>query len=62
MNFPDANHPIWPIIRVASRALVLLFGLWMFYNSLDPRDIKTILLCIFADAGMTSWATIAKKE
>ena len=62
MNLPDATHPIWPILRVTTRAGVLLFGLWLFYNSLDPRDIKTMLLAIFADAGLTAWSTAARKE
>jgi len=62
MNFPEASHPIWPILRVTTRSLVLLFGLWCFYSGLDPRDVKTILLAIFADAGLTAWSTVAKKE
>lgn len=43
-----------PIVKIAVRATVLLFGLWMFYNKLDPRDIKTLLLCIFADSALSS--------
>ena len=41
-----------PIIRVVIRAGVVLLGLYLFYNQLDPRDIKTILLCVFADMGL----------
>ena len=41
-----------PIVRVVIRAGVVLLALHLFYSHLDPRDIKTILLCLFADAGL----------
>mgnify|MGYP006393802375 CR=1 FL=1 len=62
MKLPDANHPIWPILRVTTATLVLLFALWAFYNKLTPSDAKTMLLAIMVDAGMTSWASLTKKE
>jgi hypothetical protein len=59
---PNATHPIWPIIQVLTRQAILLFALWIFYNGLDPRDVKTMLLAIFADAGLTAWGVATNKS
>jgi len=48
------DGPYWATVRVVIRATTLLLGLWLFYNHLDPRDIKTLLLYIGADVGLTT--------
>mgnify|MGYP001612990422 CR=1 FL=1 len=62
MQWPDKDSPFWPTFRVAARAAVLLFGLWMFYARLDPRDLKTFLTCIFADAGLSALGAMQRKD
>lgn len=51
-----------PIIQVLLRQALLLFGLWCFYNRLDPRDIKTMLLMLVGDGAVTSTAVALRKR
>lgn len=43
MTIPDRDHPIWPIIRQAMIAGAVGFCLWFNYDSVDSRDLFTIL-------------------
>lgn len=57
MPWPANDSPLWPILRVTIRQCVLLVGLLVFYKSgLELPDLKTLLLCVFADAGITTLA------
>lgn len=40
---PAADHPIWAIIRQLIPLAVLGFMLWANYDSVDPRDLLTML-------------------
>lgn len=51
---PDKDSPFWPILRVTLRSLVLLAGLVMFYDRLDPRDALTLLTCVASDGLITA--------
>lgn len=51
-----------PIIQVLLRQALLLFGLWCFYNRLDPRDIKTMLFMFVGDGAVTTAAGAMRKQ
>lgn len=59
---PEKDSPFWPWFRVTSRTVVLLAGLYAFYDRMDPRDAKLMLLCVFADAGLTTIAARFKAK
>ena len=62
MQWPDKDSPFWPTFRVAARAVVLLLGLWLFYDRLDPRDLKTLLMCILTDAGLSTIGAVQRSK
>lgn len=60
--WPDKDSPFWPTLRVAMRSLIVLACLYLFYNKLDERDIKTMITVILADTGITAFSTIQSKK
>ena len=64
MTLPPNDSAVWPIVRVLARAVVVTAGLWAFYDKMDERDIKTVLMLMFADAGMslTGWRAVTKTQ
>lgn len=47
----NADHPIWPIIRMALILLTLIVVLWMNASHFDETEIKTILTMFLALLG-----------
>lgn len=47
----NADHPIWPIVRMALILGTLVFVLWMNASHFDDTEIKTILTMFFALLG-----------
>lgn len=54
---PDKDSPLWPIVRVTLRSVVLLVALYLFYDRMDKRDISTLLMCLGADGVITAAAS-----
>lgn len=52
------DSPFWQILKVVLRGAMLLLALYMFYNTLDPRDIKTLILMLVSDAGLEAAGNI----
>lgn len=46
----DANHPIWPVIRMAILMSTLITVLWLQASSFDSNEIIT-LVAAFVTAG-----------
>lgn len=44
MNIPDRKHPVWAILRQAIIAGTVGFCLWFIYDSVDTRDLLTVLV------------------
>lgn len=61
MTLPANDSPLWPIMRVLARQIVLLGALACFYNKMDARDLNTMLLMLFADGAITA-ATFKAKD
>lgn len=59
---PDKDSPFWSILKVTLRSLVLLLGLWLFYDRMDRRDAMTLLMCIAADGAITTVARMFTKD
>lgn len=57
MSLPANDSPLWVLLRSG----VLLTGLLLFYRQgLEAADVKTMLLCIFADGTIN--AVVKAKE
>lgn len=57
----DKDSPLWPIVRVLARQVVLLIALACFYTRMDSRDLNTMMLMLFADGAITA-ATFKAKD
>lgn len=49
-NYP-ANHPVWNILRLLVVGVMLTALLYGNYNSVDSRDVTTVVSVIAALAG-----------
>lgn len=52
----DANHPIWPIIRMTIMLGALVLVLWMNAAHFDETEIRTILAMFFTSLGVEGFA------
>jgi hypothetical protein len=59
MNLPPNDSPVWPIVRVAVRAVILAACLACFYKQVDIRDVMTVVVMILSDGALTASATKA---
>ena len=55
MTIPAADHPLWALLRQAIPLAVLGLMLAFNYNSVDSRDIVTLLV-VAASGGLTESA------
>jgi hypothetical protein len=55
MSIPN-DSPLWPILRVAVRAVILAACLACFYKQVDVRDVMTLVVMILSDGALTATA------
>lgn len=48
----DANHPIWPILRMTVILIALVLVLWLNAAHFDETEINTVLAMFFAVLGV----------
>ena len=62
MTLPPSNHAIWPLLRILIRGIVVGICLSVFYNSVDARDLLTIITVVLADGAVTGVAQAARPK
>ena len=49
---PEANHPLWPIVRLAVMMAALTGVLYVTANKFDETELKTIVYVFLFAAGV----------
>lgn len=63
MTMPDKDSPWWPWMRMATRQIVLLASLLIYYKSgMAMPDFATMATLLLADTGMESLKAIFGKD
>ena len=58
----DPKHPIWELARTALRVIVVGACLALFYNSVDMRDLLTIITVALSDPAIRMLKPPSKEE
>lgn len=59
---PDANHPLWPIIRLSVFMLTLIIVLWANASQFDATELRTILTMFFVATGAETFTGAFRKR
>jgi hypothetical protein len=63
MNLPDANHPIWKLLRlVVVGVIMLVLCTFMYRNGFDQKDIVLIVTTLVGLFGYDVAKTQLTKE
>lgn len=62
VNWHEANHPVWSIIRLVVILASMTWILWMNADHFDDTEIKTILTMFFALVGVEGITKVFTKS